>query len=85
MASEPPPFLAVGEHDGLRRVHFRLWQLLWTAITVLVTGWLCTLGWLPAILALMVAKHVLVAILVAGLGLDASLATPSSRAEQSPS
>jgi hypothetical protein len=50
----------------------RLWQLLLTALTVLITGWFCTLGWVPAILALMVAKHVLVAILVMGLGVDAA-------------
>ncbi len=48
-----------------------------TALTVLVTGWFCTLGWVPAILALLVAKHVLVAILVMGLGVDsAEPATP---------
>ncbi len=68
---ECPPRVALGDDDGLSRVHFRLWQLLLTAVTVLVTAWFCTLGWIPAILALMVAKHVLVAILVMGLGVDA--------------
>jgi hypothetical protein len=42
-----------------------------TALTVVITAWFCTLGWIPAVLALMVAKHVLVAILVMGLGVDA--------------
>jgi hypothetical protein len=66
-----PPLVALGEGDDrLRRVRMRLYQLLLTALTVLVTGWFCTLGWVPAILALLVAKHVLVAILVMGLGVD---------------
>jgi len=66
-----PPRVALGEGDGLGRVRFRLWQLWWTAVTVGVTAWICTFGWIPAILALMVAKHILVAILVMGLGVDA--------------
>jgi hypothetical protein len=61
----------VGDNDGLRKVHLRLFQVLATAVTVLLTTWLCTLGAIPAILALMVAKHILVAILVMGLGVDA--------------
>jgi hypothetical protein len=68
-----PPLVALGEGDDrLRRVRMRLWQVLLTALTVLITGWFCTLGWVPAILALLVAKHVLVAILVMGLGVDAA-------------
>jgi hypothetical protein len=51
-------------------LYFRLWQLTLTALTVLITTWFCTLGPIPAILAIMVAKHVLVAILVMGLGVD---------------
>ena len=66
-----PPALAVYDNDGLRRFRMRLLQVMATTITVLVTGWFCTLGAIPAILALMVAKHVLVAILVMGLGVDA--------------
>jgi hypothetical protein len=62
----------VGDHnDGLKRVRLRLFQVLATAVTVVATTWLCTLGAIPAILALMVAKHILVAILVMGLGVDA--------------
>ncbi len=60
--------------DGSRRVHFRLWQVLLTLVTVLVTAWFCTitnwsspLGALPGLVALVVAKHVLVAILVQGV------------------
>jgi hypothetical protein len=49
----------------------RLLQIMASLVTVLVTAWLCTLGPIPAILGLMTAKHVLVAILVMGLGVDA--------------
>jgi FtsH-binding integral membrane protein len=62
-----PPVVALSDRDGFGRVRFRLrlWGL--TALTILVTAWFCTLGALPAILALMVAKHILVAILIVGL------------------
>jgi hypothetical protein len=72
----PPPLIALRDDDGARRLRFRLWQILTTGFTVLVTAWFCTLGirsWpstfgiLTAISALMVAKHVLVAILIVGL------------------
>ena len=48
-----PPRVTLGEGDGLHSVRFRLWQLLWTAATVGVTAWICTFGWIPAILALL--------------------------------
>jgi hypothetical protein len=68
IATPPPiPVIALGDDDGARRLRFRLWQLLGTAGTVLITTWFCTLGVFPAILAIMVAKHVLVAILIMGL------------------
>jgi hypothetical protein len=66
-----PPRVALGENDGVRKVRLRLWQINASALTVLLTAWCCTLGAIPAIIALVVAKHVLVAILVMGLGLDA--------------
>jgi hypothetical protein len=69
---EAPPVLAYDEGDNLRRLRMRLWQVMMTALTVLITAWLCTLGAFTAILALMVAKHVLVAILVVGLEPPAS-------------
>jgi hypothetical protein len=70
LAPPSPPDRALARFDeNLRRVHFRLWQVLTTVITVAITGWFVTLGFLPAILALMVAKHVLVAILAVGLHL----------------
>jgi hypothetical protein len=48
-----------------------MFQVLASVVTVLVTAWICTYGAIPAILALMVAKHILVAILVWGLNIDA--------------
>lgn len=67
-----PPRVALCENDGVRRLHMRLWQLTMTAVTVFITAWCCTLGAIPGIIALLLAKHVLVAILVMGLGVDAS-------------
>jgi hypothetical protein len=78
LAPPRPPILVTIEDDGLRRLHFRLWQIVVTGITVLVTTWFVTFGAIPAILALMVAKHVLVAILVRGF--DA----PGGRPEAAP-
>lgn len=63
----PPPRVTTGEDDSLRRLQFRLWQVFILTITVLVTAWFCTLGPIPAILALVVAKHILVALLIMGL------------------
>jgi hypothetical protein len=67
---EPPPFAYVDDDGRLSRVRFRIWQITWTAGTVAFTGWCCTLGWVPAIIALMIAKHVLVAVLMIGLQRD---------------
>jgi hypothetical protein len=67
---QPPPLVALDEGDNIRRLRFRLWQMLLTTLTILATAWACTFGWIAAILAIMIAKHVLVAILVMGLGVD---------------
>jgi hypothetical protein len=66
-----PPRVTLDDGDGLNRVRLRLTQIVWTAVTVGVTAWICTMGWIPAILALLTAKHILVAILVMGIGVDA--------------
>ena len=66
-----PPRIAQGDHDGMDRLRMRMTQVLTTLVTVIVTAWLCTLGAIPAILAVMVAKHILVAVLVMGLDADA--------------
>lgn len=73
LLAPPPrtPPLALDDNDDLKRLRLRLTQIMASVITVLVTAWLCTFGAIAAILALMVAKHILVAILVMGLGVDA--------------
>lgn len=67
------PRLATDD-DHSRRIHFRLWQISLTLITVVATAWFCSfmnwkspLGALPGIVAIVVAKHILVAILVQGV------------------
>jgi hypothetical protein len=63
--------VALADNDGLPGLYARLWMLWLTVLTILITAWFCTLGPLPAVIALVIAKHVLVAILVMGLGVDA--------------
>jgi hypothetical protein len=70
LAPPPLPRVRLGDDDR-RRIDLRLWQALWTLVTLLVTVWFCTLGPIWAICAIMVAKHILVAILMLGLGVDA--------------
>ena len=67
LAPPRPPVSVTVDDDNLRRLQFRLWQILMAAITVLLTTWFMTFGVVPAIIALMIAKHVLVAILVQGM------------------
>src|SRR5689334_8698796 len=64
---EGPPVVTLDDGGGLGRVQFRLQLVFLTALTVFITGWFCTLGVFPAIVSLMIAKHILVAILVVGL------------------
>ncbi len=73
LAPPPPPPLtvALADEDNFRRTQFLFRQVWLTVLTVLVTTWFITLGPIPAVIALVVAKHVLVAILVMGLGVDA--------------
>jgi hypothetical protein len=59
------------DRDGLRRHRRRTFQVAATLVTVLATAWACTLGVIPAIIAILIAKHVLVAIVLMGSGLDA--------------
>jgi len=66
-----PVAVALADDDGLRRAHFRIWQWTMSLLTVLATAWFITLGPIPGIIAVVVAKHILVAILVAGLGVNA--------------
>jgi hypothetical protein len=66
-----PPHVALGDDDGNKKLRMRLVQVMATLVTLLATVWLCTLGMVPGIIGVMVAKHVLVAVLVMGLGVDA--------------
>jgi hypothetical protein len=68
---EAPPRIALDDGDGVNRVRLRLWQLWLTLLTILITAWLMTLGPIPGIIAIITAKHVLVAIYVMGIGVDA--------------
>ena len=63
----PPATVTTADDDGRRRLQFRLWQLSITTVTIMVAVWFSTMGVLPAILAWVVAKHVLVAIYLMGL------------------
>jgi len=67
----PPPVLVALDDRNPDRLNVRLKQLSWTTVTVAATAWVCTFGMVPAVLALCVAKHVLVAIVTMGLGVDA--------------
>jgi hypothetical protein len=59
--------VTLGDEQPLRRVHFRLWQITATAVTVLVTCWSYTLHFGLGLAATFLAKHILVAVLAAGL------------------
>jgi hypothetical protein len=67
----PPTLVGVTDDDRRRRLRFRLWQTSLTVLTLFITAWFVSMGPIPAILALLVAKHVLVAILLMGMGVDA--------------
>ncbi len=55
--------------DRLRHVHFRLWQISICAVVILVTSWSYTLHLAIGLGATFLAKHILVAVLAAGLDL----------------
>jgi hypothetical protein len=67
-----PPRVATGDDDRAKKLRLRLTQTMATLVTLLITAWLCCFGPIPAIIALVTAKHVLVAILLMGMGVDAS-------------
>ena len=69
VASAPPPQTSFAGDNPRQRVNFRLWQIVMSAITLLLVIWFFTLNSLVGILALVVAKHVWVAILASGLTL----------------
>lgn len=67
----PTTAVGLGGGDNRRRLEAQLWQIWLAFLTILITTWFCTLGTMPAILAVVTAKHVLVAILAMGLRVDA--------------
>lgn len=67
MAFPEPSPLPAGGPQPLSRVRFRLWLILTSAVSLLVTAWCFTQSVFLGFLALFLAKHVLVAVLAAGL------------------
>ena len=65
-----PPAVALADDDRLPVLYMRIRTVLLCLVTVLVTTWFFTLGVVPGVLAVMVAKHILVAILTMRLGVD---------------
>jgi len=65
----PPHTATMDEFPPLRRIRFRLWQIGLAGMTVFAAAWCWTLSPFAGILAAVVAKHILVAILAAGLDL----------------
>jgi hypothetical protein len=55
------------DDDSRQRLQFRLWQMWVATITILVSVYLSTYGMLMAVLAWVVAKHILVALYMMGL------------------
>ena len=80
MANTIPPPVRLSDDHPLQRIRFRLWQIVMTVLTVLITGWFFTIHIVPGIIALFIAKHVLVAILAAGLGLPPTRTEPAKHA-----
>lgn len=70
LAPPEPPLRVALDDDHRQRFWFRHWLLVWTVLTIVITAWFVSLGPVPAILALVVAKHILVALLAVGLGVD---------------
>lgn len=70
MVPPSPPSVALADQGGRDRLRLRLHQITLSVVTVLVTAWCVTLGTIPAVISVSIAKHVLVAILVMGLGVD---------------
>ena len=64
-----PPAVVVSDDHPLRRVHFRLWQITVSAVTLLLTVWCFQLDLMLGLAVTFLTKHVLVAVLAAGLNL----------------
>ncbi len=64
-----PPRITTSEDDGFGRLRTRMFQVTATLATSGIAVWCCTLGALPGIIAVMIAKHVIVAVLLMDRGL----------------
>jgi len=75
--SPPPhtPRVAVAERPN-GRLRFRMNLVLLASATVLLTAWFCTMGAIPGVIAVIVAKHILVALLAMGVGIDRRRTAP---------
>ena len=74
-----PPRFVPGDGDDKKSLRMRLTQVMATMATLLATAWVCSLGAIPAIIALAIAKHVLVAVFIMGIGVDAPKSSESDR------
>jgi Flp pilus assembly protein TadB len=64
----PPTTVFTGDDDSRQRLLFRQWQVLVSTLTLMAAVWLTTYGNpLLTIVAWVVAKHILVAVLMMGL------------------
>jgi len=68
LAPPTPPLVAQDDFDR-RRFRLRIVKLLATFVTVIISAWLFTLGWIPGILGLLAAKHVIIAVFLMGSGI----------------
>jgi hypothetical protein len=50
--------------DRVQQTRLRFWKAETAILTILITAWLISLGPIPAVLSLLVAKHVLVAVML---------------------
>ena len=66
---EPPPLIDVRDEPPMRRVQRRLLQIGLAAATVFATAWCYQIHIALGLTATFLAKHILVAILAAGLRL----------------
>jgi hypothetical protein len=72
-----PTETCLGDDDRQGKLKLRLWQLGWSTVVILVTVWAMTLGKIPGIVAILTAKHILVAILAMGLGINGVAEKPT--------
>lgn len=54
------------DHSSARHIHFRLWQISVSAITLFVTAWGYTQHLVLGIAFTFLAKHIIVSVLAAG-------------------